>query len=150
MDAHDLLNNLTGGQGFTGLGLNIPPIAPVPASVSFDIEWSGVITSGKVVNEMQTFRGNYVRTGATIDWSASSQGGFTFVSEPPNPSATDIRSLVTNRTGFSSTRIVTTEKTAFGFNSNGLSTGRPFCFGSFSRCADGAAHACNLRNDAPR
>jgi hypothetical protein len=85
MDAHDLLNNLTGGQGFTGLGLNIPPIAPVPASVSFDIEWSGVITSGKVVNEMQTFRGNYVRTGATIDWSASSQGGFTFVSEPPNP-----------------------------------------------------------------
>jgi hypothetical protein len=34
---------------------------------------------------MQTFRGHYVRTGATIDWSASSQGGFTFVSEAPNP-----------------------------------------------------------------
>jgi hypothetical protein len=84
-DSHDLLNNLSGGQGFTGFGLNIPPIAAVPATVSFDIEWSGVITSGKVVNEMQTFRGNYVRTGATIDWSASSQGGFTFVSEPPNP-----------------------------------------------------------------
>jgi len=44
-----------------------------------------VITSGKVVNEMQTFRGKYVRTGATIDWSASSEGGFTFVSEPPDP-----------------------------------------------------------------
>ena len=80
-----MLNNLSGGKGFTGLGLDIPPIAPVPATVSFDIEWSGVITSGKVVNEMQTFRGNYVRTGATISWSASSQGGFTFVSEPPNP-----------------------------------------------------------------
>lgn len=84
-DSHDLLNNLTGGQGFTGFGLDIPPVAPVPATVSFDIEWSGVITSGKVVNEMQTFRGQYVRTGATIDWSANSQGGFIFTSEPPNP-----------------------------------------------------------------
>ncbi len=46
---------------------------------------NGVITSAQVVNEMQTFRDQYVRTGATIDWSASSQGDFTFVSEPPNP-----------------------------------------------------------------
>ena len=86
-DAHDLLNNLTGGQGFTGMGLNIPPIAPVPATVSFDIEWSGVITTARVVNEMQTFRGDYVRTGATINWSAepSMQGGFAFQSEAPNP-----------------------------------------------------------------
>ena len=85
MDAHDLLNNLTGGQGFTGFGLNIPPIVPVPATVSFDIEWSGVIGTAQIVNDMQTFRGNYVRTGATINWSASSQGGFTFQSEAPNP-----------------------------------------------------------------
>jgi hypothetical protein len=87
MDAHDLLNNLTGGKGFTGMGLNIPPIAPSPAKVSFDIEWSGVITSGKVVNQMQTFRGNYARTGATIDWSAESSvpGGFAFQSEARNP-----------------------------------------------------------------
>ena len=85
-DAHDLLNNLTGGKGFTGMGLNIPPIAAVPATVSFDIEWSGVIATAKVVNEMQTFRGNYVRTGATINWSAnpSMQGGFAFQSEAPN------------------------------------------------------------------
>lgn len=87
MDAHDLLNNLTGGHGFTGMGLNIPPLAPVPATVSFDIEWSGPIASAKIVNEMQTFRGNYVRTGATIDWSSESSvaGGFAFQSEPPNP-----------------------------------------------------------------
>jgi hypothetical protein len=87
MDAHDLLNNLTHGMGFSGMGLNIPPIAPVPATVSFDIEWSGVITSAKVINEMQNFRGNYVRTGATIQWSAepSEQGGFAFQSEPANP-----------------------------------------------------------------
>lgn len=87
MDAHDLLNNLTKGQGFSGMGLNIPPIAPVPASVSFDIEWSGIIGSAKVINEMQTFRGKYVRTGATIRWSAepSQQGGFAFQSEAPDP-----------------------------------------------------------------
>lgn len=87
MDAHDLLNNLTGGQGFVGMGLDIPPIAAVPATVSFDIEWSGVTDSAEVVNEMQTFRGTYVRTGATINWSAepSVAGGFAFQSEPPDP-----------------------------------------------------------------
>ena len=62
-DAHDLLNNLTNGQGFPSQG--VPPIAPVPATVSFDIEWSGI-------------------TGATIDWSAES-ANFAFQSESPNP-----------------------------------------------------------------
>lgn len=87
MDAHDLLNNLTNGQGFSGNGLSIPPIAARPATVSFDIEWSGVIDSQKIVNENQSFRGNFVKTGATINWSAqaSQMGGFSFVSEAPNP-----------------------------------------------------------------
>ena len=84
-DAHDLLNNLTGGQGFTGMGLMIPPVAPVPAKVSFDIEWSGITESAEIVNEMQTFRGNFVKTGATISWSASDANGFEFQSEKPNP-----------------------------------------------------------------
>jgi hypothetical protein len=82
MDSHDLFNNLTHGQGFPSLG--IPPIAPVPATVSFDIEWSGIIDSAKVVNVMQNFRGQFVKTGATIDWSAAS-ANFTFQSESPNP-----------------------------------------------------------------
>lgn len=87
LDTHDLLNNLTGGHGFTGMGLNIPPIAGVPATVSFDIEWSGILSSAKIVNEMQTFRGTFVQTGASIQWSAepSQPGGFAFQSEPPNP-----------------------------------------------------------------
>jgi hypothetical protein len=86
-DAHDLLNGLTKGNGFTGMGLNIPPIASVPASVSFDIVWSGITASATVVNEMQTFRGKFAKTGGTISWSAeaSKQGGFDFQSEPPNP-----------------------------------------------------------------
>jgi len=81
-DAHDLLNNLTNGHGFPSQG--IPPIAAVPATVSFDIEWSGISDSAKIVNETQNFRGQFVRTGATIQWSAQ-QAGFTFQSESPNP-----------------------------------------------------------------
>jgi hypothetical protein len=68
-DAHDLLNNLTNGQGFSNP--KIPPIAAVPATVSFDIEWSGISNSAKIVNETQNFRGQFVQTG--------------FQSESPNP-----------------------------------------------------------------
>ena len=83
MDAHDLYNNLTNGEGYPPLG--IPPIAPVPATVSFDIEWSGITDREKVVNVMQNFRGQFVKTGATIDWSAES-ADFAFRSENPDPS----------------------------------------------------------------
>ena len=82
MDFHDLANALTGGKGFPNPP--IPPIAPVPATVSFDIEWSGVIDRAIVTNEDQDFTGQYVQTEATIQWS-SNQAGFAFVSEPPNP-----------------------------------------------------------------
>jgi hypothetical protein len=81
-DAHDLYNNLTNGQGYPPLG--VLPVAPVPATVSFDIEWSGSTDRAKVVNVMQNFRGQFVKTGATIDWSAQS-AGFAFQSEVPNP-----------------------------------------------------------------
>jgi len=83
-DAHDLFNNLTNGAGYPPL--NIPPFAPVPAKVSFDIEWSGITDREKVVNLLQSFRGQFVKTGATIDWSAESDdGSFAFQSESPNP-----------------------------------------------------------------
>ena len=80
MDAHD--HNLTNGNGYPPL--NIPPIAPVPATVSFDIEWSGITDREKVVNVIQNFRGQFVKTGATIDWSPES-ADFAFHSETPNP-----------------------------------------------------------------
>ena len=56
----------------------------MPATVSFDIEWSGITESAKVVSLTQTFRGQFVKTGATIDWSAQS-ANFAFQSEAPNP-----------------------------------------------------------------
>ena len=81
-DAHDLANSLTHGQGFPAL--EIPPIAPVPAMVSFDVQWSGQIDRAIVVNEAQNFRGDFIKTGSTIKWS-SVQNGFFFESEEPNP-----------------------------------------------------------------
>jgi len=70
-DAHDLKNSLLGG-------------ATVPATVSFDVEWSGAIVREKVTNEAANFTGQFIETIATINWSAS-QAGFSFVSEAPNP-----------------------------------------------------------------
>ena len=83
-DAHDLANSLTHGQGLATNIPPIPPIAPVPASVSFDVEWSGEIDRATVVNEAQNFRGDFIKTGSTIKWS-SVQDGFSFESEDPNP-----------------------------------------------------------------
>ena len=90
VDAHDLANALTGGKGFGSPP--IPPVAPVPAAVSFDIEWRGVLERAIVINENEDFTGQYVKTGATISWSAS-EAGFTFTSEPPNP-ARNVYSVV--------------------------------------------------------
>jgi hypothetical protein len=83
-DAHDLANSLTHGAGIVTPAFTIPPIAAVPASVSFDVEWSGEISRETVVNEMQQFRGDFIKTGSTIKWS-SIQNGFSYESEDPNP-----------------------------------------------------------------
>jgi hypothetical protein len=81
-DAHDLANSLTNGHGLTNPP--IPPAAPVPATVSFDIEWSNMIARDKITNVAEDFEGQFIETGATISWSAA-QAGFDFVSESPNP-----------------------------------------------------------------
>jgi hypothetical protein len=92
-DAHDLANSLTHGQGggLTNPPIpSIPPIAPVPATVSFDVQWSGEIAGidgvsrTTVVNDAQNFRGDFIKTGSTMKWS-SVQNGFFFESEDPNP-----------------------------------------------------------------
>ena len=82
-DAHDVANSLTHGHGLPSMG--IAAIAPVPATVSFDVQWSGEIDRATVVNEAQNFRGDFIKTGSTIKWS-SIQDGFSFESEDPDPS----------------------------------------------------------------
>lgn len=86
-DDHDLANSLTDGLGLPGLsGLPlIPAVSPVHATVSFEIEWSGIVTEAEIQNDSQRFMGSFLSTGATVRWSAE-QEGFRFESEAPNPS----------------------------------------------------------------
>lgn len=88
-DDHDLANSVTQGLGLPGdLGLpfpHIPPVFPVRATVSFDVEWNGVIAAEQIHNNSQGFKGSFLQTPATIRWSAE-QPGFRFQSEEPDPS----------------------------------------------------------------
>jgi len=88
-DDHDIANSLTYGLGLPGdLGFPYPQIPPVPpgrAAVSFDIEWNGEIDMAQIHNTSQQFKGTFIKTGATIKWSAE-KPGFRFESEAPNPS----------------------------------------------------------------
>jgi hypothetical protein len=61
----------------------------VPAIVSFDITWSGPVTDRTDVNDpVEGFEGQFVFNQATMTWSAESQDGFRFVSDPsPTTSA---------------------------------------------------------------
>ena len=87
-DDHDLANSLTYGLGLPGdMGFSypaIPPVSPVRATVSFDLEWSSPIATAQVRNPTQGFEGTFLSTQATINWSAE-QDGFLFQSEAPDP-----------------------------------------------------------------
>ena len=87
-DDHDVANSLTCGLGLPGdLGFpypKIPPVSPVRANVSFEVNWNGVIDAANIRNGSQQFEGLFLQTGATVRWS-SRQTGFAFVSEAPNP-----------------------------------------------------------------
>ena len=67
-DYHDVLNALKDGPS-------------VPASVSFDVSWSGVSERVKIRNKSTDFGGEYIRNAATLVWSASEKG-FSFQSDP--------------------------------------------------------------------
>jgi hypothetical protein len=87
-DDHDLANSLTLGLGLPGdLGFPYPliaPVAPVRATVSFDVEWNGIVATAQIHNNPQSFKGSFLSTGATIRWSAE-EPGFRFESETPDP-----------------------------------------------------------------
>jgi len=86
-DDHDIANSLTLGLGLPGdLGFPYPaiaPVAPVRATVSFDVEWRGIFDVAQIHNSGQSFKGSFLSTGATIKWTAE-QPGFRFESERPD------------------------------------------------------------------
>jgi hypothetical protein len=49
--------------------------ASVPATVTFDVEWSGVIERDTTSDATNQFALSFVRTGASIQWSGSSSIG---------------------------------------------------------------------------
>jgi hypothetical protein len=87
-DDHDIGNSLTLGLGLPGdMGFPYPaiaPVAPVHATVSFDVEWNGSVATAQIHNSAQTFKGSFLSTGATIRWSVE-QPDFRFETETPNP-----------------------------------------------------------------
>lgn len=66
-DFGNVVNALTGGPS-------------VPATVSFDVDWSGVDARVKIRNKTTDFAGEFIRNSATLAWSAS-QSGFSFTSD---------------------------------------------------------------------
>lgn len=101
-DDHDLANSLTYGLGLPGdLGFpypKIPGVFPVRATVSFEVNWNGVLATAQIRNASQHFEGLFLETEATVRWS-SQQQGFTFESEAPNPTRNLISVLGRERNG---------------------------------------------------
>lgn len=101
-DDHDIANSLTFGLGLPGdLGFPYPaikPVAPIRATVSFDVEWNGAVATEQIRNSSQQFEGLFLQTGATIQWSAE-ENGFQFESEAPDPSRNLISVLGRERNG---------------------------------------------------
>lgn len=101
-DDHDLANSVTYGLGLPGdLGFpypKIPSVFPVPATISFEVKWNGVLDTALIHNDAQRFQGSFLETETTIRWS-SQQQGFVFESEPPDPTRNLISVLGRERNG---------------------------------------------------
>src|SRR5260370_21131083 len=101
-DDHDIANSLTDGLGLPGdLGFpypKIPPVFPVRATVSIEVNWNGVLAAERIRNDSQHFEGVFLETETTVRWS-SRQQGFTFKSEAPNPTRNLISVLGRERNG---------------------------------------------------
>ena len=73
-----------------------PP--PVPATVSFDVQWSGVAERANVVNPADGFAGEFVRNSAQMTWSAT-VGDYSFVSAPASTSSSIFAEVGHERNG---------------------------------------------------
>jgi hypothetical protein len=60
---------------FIAVGLSEPPPAPVPSHVSFDVRWAGSGDRQAIRDDTFGFAGHYVACNATINFTASNDGG---------------------------------------------------------------------------
>lgn len=67
-DFHDVKSALTGGPS-------------VPATVSFNVQWAGVIRRLRIANETDGFAGFFIEDRVQAECSAE-QEGFRFISDP--------------------------------------------------------------------
>jgi len=72
--------------------------APVPATVSFEVRWSGVVERVNIVNPDNGFAGEFVRGHAQMEWSAT-VGDFSFVSGPASTSSSVFAEIGHERNG---------------------------------------------------
>ena len=82
-----------GGNALFGGG---PP--PVPATLSFDVQWFGVAERVNVVNPGNGFAGEFVRNNAQMAWSAT-VGDYSFVSAPASTSSSIFAEVGHERNG---------------------------------------------------
>lgn len=64
-------------------------VPPTAATCSFTMTWRGALKSYQNNNPAETFKGDFIQTNGTLQWSAS-QEGFQFVSDPAATSDNDI------------------------------------------------------------
>lgn len=64
---------------------SIFPGVSVPATVSFEVRWSGIESRANRREPDYGFAGEFVVTGSSIEWSAQ-QAGFSFQSDPASTS----------------------------------------------------------------
>lgn len=69
-----------------------------PATVSFEVRWSGVDQRVNLKDPVAQFGGEFVRGRAQMEWSAI-VGDFEFRSDPIETSSSDFASLGTERNG---------------------------------------------------
>ena len=69
-----------------------------PATVSFEVRWSGVDQRLNIKDSVARFGGEFVRGHAQMEWSAI-VGDFEFHSDPLETSSSDFASLGTERNG---------------------------------------------------
>ena len=68
---------------FIAVGLSDPPPTPVPSHVSFDVRWSGTGPRKTFRDEAYRFTGHYMSCDATLDFTASNDGGDVIYTSDP-------------------------------------------------------------------